>query len=77
MPLLKEEAGFVSASTIVVFLLLNLQQNLRCRVHFVSEILYQDLCSPSCWCVYHMYSSVCWDLFSPHIPPIKTRYKVA
>lgn len=71
MPLLKDEAGSVSASTVVLFFVA--ERNLLCRVHFVSEILFQDLCSPSSWCVYHMYSSVCWDLLSPHFPPIRDR----
>ena len=58
MPLLKEDAGSVSASTVVLFLLQNeKKKNFSAEVHFVSEILFQDPCS-SCWCVYHMYSSV-------------------
>lgn len=74
MPLLKEEAGLVSASTVVLFFFVVVaERNLLCWVCFVSEILFQDPCSPSCWCVYHMYSSVCWDLLSPHFPPIRDR----
>jgi len=48
MPLLTEEAGLVSAPTVVLFSLLN-------ETIFVSEILFQDLCSPSCWFVYHVF----------------------
>ncbi len=48
------------------------EQNFLCRVHFVSEILFQDPCSPSCWCVYHMYSSVCWD---PALSPLPTNQR--
>lgn len=71
MPLLKEEAGLESASTIVLFFFVA-ERNLR--FHFVSEILFQDPCSPSCWCAYHMYSSVCWDLLSPP-PPTNQRQR--
>lgn len=58
MPLLKEESGLVSASTVVLFSLLK-QNPFFCRVHFASEILFQGLCSPSHRCAYHVYLSVC------------------
>lgn len=66
---LKREAGSVSASTIVLFFVA--ERNLQ--VHFVSEMLFQHPCFSSCWCVYYKYSSVCWDLLSPHSPPIRDR----
>lgn len=58
MPLLKEESGLVSASTVVLFSLL--KQNLFLfAVYFASEILFQGPCSPSRWCAHHVYLSVC------------------
>lgn len=72
MPLLKEESGSGSASTVVLFFFFLLfcvaERNLSSRVQLTSEKLFQDPCSPTRWCVYHMYSSVCWDLLSPHFP---------
>ena len=77
MPLLKEEAGSGSASTIVLFFCCcwtkpPLQTSL-CVWGNSSRIRALSLshwCVCVCVCVcYHMYSCVCWDQLSPPSPP--------
>lgn len=82
MPLRKEEAGLMStaSSTFVLFCFWN--RTFYCRLHFSSEVLFQGPCSPSRWCVYHVYLNVYWDLLCPNFPLVRNRdnlklYKVA
>lgn len=61
MPLLKEEAGLSSASTVVLF-------SLQTEIFFTEFTCDWETIPGSVWRVYHMYSSACRDPFSPSLP---------